>query len=312
MSECILNLLPVTEEEQFEFINITPSSTHIFSTRSTVTPEQLASATIILGAPQPKHIHIAPNLRWFHTMWAGVDEYFSDGQFPKNISLSNSTGTNAQSVAEHMLTTLLSLCRKFPQAKDNQKNHLWKDVGNMKTPSNSTVLIIGAGNVGQKFGAFCQSMGAHTIGLRRSAGVPLHGLHELHTIAELDKFLPSADVVALCLPHAPETVNLIDSRRFSLMKQDAILINAGRGSVLDQDALIDSLERGQLWGAGIDVTDPEPLPASHRLWDTPNLLLTPHIAGGMRLEITRKNCIKLAQDNLHRYITGQPLINRVQ
>ena len=119
-------------------------------------------------------------------------------------------------------------------------------------------------------------------------------------------------MVALVLPHNPQTIGLMDGRRLGLMKEDAILISSGRGSVLDQDALARVMGEGKLWGAALDVTTPEPLPADSPLWDIPNLLLTPHVAGGMRLEITRKNCIKMAQDNLRRYLAGEPLVNRVR
>ena len=126
-----------------------------------------------------------------------------------------------------------------------------------------------------------------------------------------DSLLPQADVVALTLPHSPQTVRLMDEGRIARMKDDAVLISAGRGTVLDQDALARAMTAGKLWGAALDVTDPEPLPEDHPLWDMPNLLLTPHVAGGMRLEITRRRCVEMAQENLRRYLAGEPLVNRV-
>ena len=118
-------------------------------------------------------------------------------------------------------------------------------------------------------------------------------------------------MVALTLPHTPATAGLMDLRRLEALKEDAILLSAGRGSVLDQDALIRVLEQGRLWGAALDVTVPEPLPPDHPLWNAPNLLLTPHLAGGMRLDVTRDNCVRMALENLRRYLAGQPLENRV-
>ena len=104
----------------------------------------------------------------------------------------------------------------------------------------------------------------------------------------------------------------MNEHRLGLMKEDAILISSGRGTVLDQDALVRTMQAGKLWGAGIDVTVPEPLPADHPMWDIPNLILTPHVAGGMRLEITRRTCIQMAQENLRRYLAGEKLNNRVR
>ena len=129
---------------------------------------------------------------------------------------------------------------------------------------------------------------------------------------ELDRLLPLADVVALVLPHSPQTAGLMGAGRIARMKDDAILLNAGRGSVLDQDALAQAMKGGKLWGAALDVTVPEPLPPDSPLWDVPNLLLTPHVAGGMRLEITRRRCVEMAQENLRRYLAGEALVNRVK
>ncbi len=104
----------------------------------------------------------------------------------------------------------------------------------------------------------------------------------------------------------------MDEGRIARMKDDAVLISAGRGTVLDQDALVKAMTAGKLWGAALDVTDPEPLPPDSPLWNVPNLLLTPHVAGGMRLEITRRKCVEMAQENLRRYLAGEQLENLVR
>ena len=129
---------------------------------------------------------------------------------------------------------------------------------------------------------------------------------------ELDGLLPQADVVALMLPHSPQTEGLMDARRLRLMKEDAILLSMGRGSVLDQEALAAVMGEGRLWGAALDVTVPEPLPQDSPLWTIPNLIITPHSAGGMRLEVTRANCVRQALANLNRWQAGKPLENLVR
>lgn len=311
MSHCILNLLPIQGGEASAFEAIAPEATHLYAKRSTVTAAQLAQATIVLGGPTPKDLSNVPNLQWFHTQWAGMDEYLGTVPFPKGCRISNSTGTNAQSVSEHMLAALLSLCRCIPQIRDYQNQQKWVNIGDCRTISGATVLVVGAGNIGRRFGKLCQSMGAHTLGLQRTPSAALEGFHSVHTMDELDALLPTADVVALCLPATPQTDNLMSAHRFSLMQEGSIFLNAGRGNSVDQTALLESLTSGHLWAASIDVTTPEPLPADHPLWRAPNLLLTPHCAGGMRLEVTRQNAIALAQENLRRYLSGAPLINEV-
>ena len=181
----------------------------------------------------------------------------------------------------------------------------------MRTLLDARVLVVGAGHVGATFAKLCQGMGAYTIGLKRTPS-PIEGFHEVRAMGELEDLLPTADVVALVLPHSPETVRLMNKERLALMKEDAMLISSGRGTVLDQEALAEHMRAGKLWGAALDVTEPEPLPEDSVLWDIPNLLITPHVAGGMRLEITRRACIQMAQDNLKKYLAGEKLNNLVR
>ena len=231
---------------------------------------------------------------------------------PEGVLFTSSSGSNSRSVAEHMLTGLLAVCRRLPLYMDSQRARLWKDEGPMKTILGGTVLVLGAGNVGSTFAGLCQGLGARTIGLKRTVTGPVEGFDQVRTMDELDSLLPQADVVALTLPHSPQTVRLMGEGRIARMKDDAVLISAGRGTVLDQDALVKAMTAGKLWGAALDVTDPEPLPPDSPLWNVPNLLLTPHVAGGMRLEITRRRCVEMAQENLRRYLAGEQLENLVR
>ena len=308
MSEVILNLLPLVEGEKEEFEAIAPDAEHIYTGRRKVTPEEIDRATVIFGWPRARDVANAKNLKWFQTMWAGSDEYLDF--MPEGATLTSSTGSNRRSVAEHMFACTLSLCRRLPAYRDSQRAHVWEDEGAMKTLLDATVLVVGAGNIGATYADMCRKLGAKTIGLKRTAS-PVEGFDEVYSVDMLDELIPQADVVALIMPHNPQSIGLMSEARINAMKDDAILISSGRGSVLDQDALVRAMQGGKLWGAALDVTEPEPLPADHPLWDIPNLLLTPHVAGGMRLEITRRACIQMAQDNLKRYLKGEKLKNLV-
>lgn len=308
MSEHILNMLPINEEEKAQFEAILPDAVWEYPRRSTVTPEQLSAATIILGPPDPKDLIHAKNLRWLQSLWMGVDDYMAPGVLPETVTITACVGAYRQTVSEHMLTTLLSLCRKLPQCRDNQLQHKWVDVKQMRSIRGATVLVVGAGVIGSDFARLCKALGAHTVGLKRTITGPIDGFDELDTMEHLDHWLPKADVVALIVPHAAETVHLMDARRIALMKPDAILISDGRGSVLDQQALAEAMQAGHLWGAALDVTVPEPLPADSPLWDIPNLLLTPHIAGGIRMEVSRKSAVTICMENFRRYVNGEPLM----
>jgi phosphoglycerate dehydrogenase-like enzyme len=132
---------------------------------------------------------------------------------------------------------------------------------------------------------------------------------EVHAVSELESLLPRAQVVILILPATPESHKLIGARQLALMPQGALLVNAARGPIVDTDALVDALNAGRI-RAALDVTDPEPLPDGHPLWSCPNLLLTPHV-GGSSPEFA-PSALRIAADELRRYIAGEPLKNVVQ
>ena len=139
MSEYILNLLPLHEGEREEFEAIAPDAVHVYARRSTVTAEQLAAATIIFGWPQEESMKEAVSLKWFQSMWAGTEEY--NGCLPQRVIFTSSSGSNSRSVAEHMLTSLMAVCRRLPAYLDSQRAHVWKDEGPMKTILGGTVLV---------------------------------------------------------------------------------------------------------------------------------------------------------------------------
>lgn len=308
MSEHILNMFPLSPEERPLFEALMPDAVWEYPHRNTVTDEQLSKATIIMGWPKAEELYKAKNLHWLQALWMGVDEFVAPGILPDHVTVTACVGAYRQTVSEHMLTTLLSLCRKLPQYRDCQLQHQWKDLGKVRTIRGSTVLVVGAGVIGSEFAKLCKCMGAHTVGLKRTVTDPVDGFDELDTMDHLDDRLPQADVVALIVPHTPETVHLLDERRIALMKPDAILISDGRGTVLDQDALAAAMNAGHLWGAALDVTAPEPLPSDSPLWDIPNLLLTPHVAGGIRMEVSRKSAVDFALSNFKRYVNHEPLL----
>jgi phosphoglycerate dehydrogenase-like enzyme len=172
------------------------------------------------------------------------------------------------------------------------------------------VLVIGAGSIGTSFARLVKAMEARTIGVRRAPGNGDPAFDELHTLSELDMLLPQADVVALALPETPETIGLMDERRFGLMKEGSYLLNVDRGSVLDQKALLSALRSGRLAGAGVDVTSPEPLPPEHPLWKEKNMLITPHISGFYNLRETHDQGVEIACNNLRAFPEG-PYTSRI-
>ncbi len=250
-------------------------------------------------------------LKWLQSWSAGVDPYLVPGVFPQGAMLTTAVGGYGPEVAEHMLASLLAVMRRLPAYRDNQTAHRWEGCGVAKSLLGATVLLLGTGDLGGHLAAMVKALGARTVGLNRHPDRPADHFDELHPIGELDTWLPRADVVAMTLPHTPDTVHIMDARRLALLSPDAILVNAGRGSAVDGLALAEALRAGRLWGAALDVTEPEPLPPDHPLWDCPNLLLTPHKANGGPLDRTVRRVVALCLDNFRRFQTGEPLFSRM-
>ena len=138
-----------------------------------------------------------------------------------------------------------------------------------------------------------------------SAGEKPDYLDELYTTEELEKLLPRADFVALALPNTPETKGIMTEERLRMMKRTAFLINVGRGNAIDSEALNRVLRDGWLGGCAVDVTEPEPLPEDHPLWDAPRMIITPHIAGKFNLPETFERIIRIAGENLEKFLAGE-------
>lgn len=305
-----MNLLSLTPEERSAFEAAAPGYCQRFLPGGAgLTAEDCAQAAVILGNPPPALLRAACGLRWLQTKSAGVDAYQAPGVLPEGAVLTSASGAYGHSVSEHMLAMALALMKRLPAYRDQQSCALWRDLGPARTLDGARVLAVGAGDVGASFARLCKAMGACTVGVRRDPARSAAGIDFMCGMDELDRQLALADVVALALPQSAQTAGLFDRARLLRMREDAILLNAGRGSAVDCAALAELLEAGRLWGAGLDVTDPEPLPPEHPLWRCANALITPHAAGGNHLPDTERRVARIALDNLERYVRGEPLRN---
>ncbi|MFC5222688.1 D-2-hydroxyacid dehydrogenase [Bifidobacterium leontopitheci] len=319
MSKLIINCLPLTDDERRAFAEAAGDTPQEFVGEprqrgmmgwKAVVPDDLKSqATAVIGNIPPADCAQYPNLDWLQTWSAGVDPYLAPGVLPEDTHVTNATGAYGQTVSEHMFAMMWSLMKNLPTYARQQSEHRWHDLGPALTPDGATVLVIGTGDIGSHFATLCRSVGSHTVGVRRDPTKPAAGFDEIHGFDELDALLPQADVIALAVPASADTYHLIDGRRLTLLKSTAVLINAGRGTAVDLIALARALAEDQLHGAGLDVTEPEPLPADSPLWDEPHCLITPHVAGGNHLAVTERRIIDIALDNVRRYAAGEPLVN---
>lgn len=310
MRKRILVLFPLTESQKELLESAAPQEEFRFTTRLEATREEVQWANIIIGNPLLAQIQNSKNLEWLHLQSAGATEYL-DGALPQGTILTNSTGAYGVAISEHMLALLLQIYKKLPLYREAQRKEAWHDFGPVRSVYGSTVLILGLGDIGGEFARRIKALGGYTIGVRRSGRNKPEYLDELYQIDSLDFLLPRADVVAMSLPGTKETYRLMNRERLFQMKQDAVLLNVGRGSTVDTEALCDLLESGRLLGAGLDVTDPEPLPPGHRLWKMPGVFITPHISGGNHLAETMERVVRIGASNLRAYLAGLPLQNLI-
>lgn len=276
-----------------------------------VTQEDVDWAQVILGNVPAAMLHGSPALEWLQTNSAGVEPYIQPGVLAGDTLLTNATGAYGLAIAEHMLGMLLELFKKLELYRDAQKSGAWQSQGAVKAVYGSTVLVLGMGDIGGEFAARCKALGAKVIGVRRSPRPCPEYADEVHLLEDLDSLLPQADVVAITLPGTDATRGLMSRERLAKMKEGAVLLNVGRGFIVDTEALCDALERGHLSGAGVDVTDPEPLPPTHRLWNIPTAVVTPHISGFYHLRETHERIVGIFLENLRRFQAGEPLRNLV-
>jgi phosphoglycerate dehydrogenase-like enzyme len=273
-----------------------------------------AEALILYDAPPKEAQQIVDALsapgstvRWMHFLTAGREGFDAVG-LPKGIAVTTPAGCVAPTVAEHAMTLLLALVRRVPKMLEEQAKRHWsrQDVSAQATSVEGKVMaIVGYGQIGREIARRAQPFGITTVAVSRTQKSD-PWLNESHTLSELDQVLARADIVMLTIALTPETHHLFDRRRLAACKPGVVLINVARGGLVDQQALAAALVSGQVGAAGFDVVDPEPLPASDPLWGAPNLIISPHFAGGGS-EVSQMRLAESAAGNLKRLIQREPL-----
>ena len=308
----VLVTLPVTEEQK-EYLEETAGERAAFLWKSAaaVRDGELEQADAIIGNVPPERLTICRRLTWLQLSSAGADAYTGAGVLPAGTELTNASGAYGPAVSEHMLALTFAVIRRFGQYGRNQVRHVWKAMGDVISVEHSVTAVLGLGDIGGAYARKMKALGAYTIGVRRTEREKPEWLDEQYTLDALDKVLPRADIVAMALPGSPETFHLMDERRLGLMRKGSCLINVGRGNAVDTAALREALAAGRLAGAGLDVTDPEPLPADDPLWDFDNVVLTPHAAGWFFLPETLTRVVRISAGNLSAWLDGRPLTHRV-
>ena len=273
-----------------------------------------AEVVVLSGDLDARHT-ASPTLKWIHCDHAGLTKSARPEVFDKDLIVTGSAGRSAEALAEHVMMFALLLGSRYPDFYEAQQRHEWRrtpQMANLRALKGRTMGIIGMGNTGAALAVRASAFGMRVLGYRRRAAPPPPGVERVYSTDRgetIDSILAQADIVALVLPLSDATYHLIGARELALMKSSAILINLSRGGVIDQAALIEALKASKLAGAGLDVTTPEPLPPNDPLWDTPNVLITPHFTASLPDRTDRS--LQMIIENLRRYRAGEPMLNRI-
>jgi len=271
----------------------------------------IADADVFIGFCRPQVLSQLENLRWIHTYLVGVDRCLSDpGVRKMDFIMSNNQRVSGPSIAELAITMTLMLSRKLPYYQEQQDQQRWARNAELSTDlSGKTLLILGLGGIGTETARRASALGMRVIATRNSSREGPEFVDKVGLADEMYEFAGEADFVVNALPLTDKTNGLIDSRFFDALKPAAYYISVGRGKTTVTDDLVAALNDGTLAGAGLDVTDPEPLPSDHPLWVAKNVVITPHIAGRNFHSVQRT--LIIARENLRRYVQGEKLLSVV-
>lgn len=276
---------------------------------------QVENADAVIGTATQELLAAGSELRWVQVGSAGVERYLAIPELGSgHVLLTNGQKLASPEIAEHVMALTRALARGLGFAITAQNRMAWirseiGDIAPLVRLRNKTMLVVGLGGIGTEVARLAASAEMRVTGIRssRRSGPPF--VDRVGLTEDLATFAAEADVVVNCLPMTPDTADIFDEALFQVMKPTAFFINVGRGGTVDTDALIAALTNGEIAGAGLDVTDPEPLPKGHPLWKAPNLIITPHYAAWS--DIDRERRWLLYRENLRRFVAGEPLLSVV-
>jgi len=263
---------------------------------------------------------LAPNLRWLQFPGAGVDSLAKTGMLnaDSGVIVTTAAGIHAETISEYVFGSMLMFNWNWPQMVRLQNEHIWARSATWyhlggRELAGQTLGIIGLGHIGRRIAQLGHAFGMQVLGTRRSITTPgeqEQDIDQSFQPEQLNELLPRCDYIVISVPLTRTTEKLIGEAELRLMRKNTYLVNIARGRVIDEQALIRALREGWIGGAGLDVTEEEPLPSDSPLYSMPNVILTPHISGNSVHYETR--LAALFADNLKRYRTGQQLQNRYE
>jgi len=275
---------------------------------------EIADADAFIGSITPEQVRAGRKLKWVATRSAGVERvlHLSGGNDLRDsdIVLTNNQVVQGPEIADHAMAMLLALTRDLPKYLKRKENEEWQSRPlNVYELNTKTAVVIGVGGIGRQIAIRAWAHGMKVIGVDPEDMPFVPYMERVVKPDQLDDVIPLADVVFMAAPHTPASHKMVGSSQFEMMKRGSRFIAVSRGGTYDLNGLIKALDSRRLAGAGVDVTDPEPLPKGNALWKFDNVIITPHIAGRSDLDAARMT--GTIKENIVRFVDGKPLINVV-
>lgn len=300
------------ESEISELRKAAPSLEIVFPDKEKLMAE-IADADAIIGTVTREQVLAAKKLKWVQINSAGVENYLTIPELKNSkITLTNMKIVQGVEIADHAFALLLGLTRRIDKAMEFRGRENWPTLAVYGRPlelQGKTAVIVGVGGIGTQIAVRAKAFGMTVIGVDPKDVPYSPYLDRTVWPDRLESVLPEADVVFISAPHTAQTEKMFQAPQFAKMKKDSLFICVSRGKIYDAMALVDALKSKHLAGAGLDVTDPEPLPKGHPLWKMDRVILTPHIAG--RSDGEGPRYFEIYKDNLVRFSKGEPLRHTV-
>lgn len=268
------------------------------------------SFEVFLGFSVDAWIDKLPNLKWAQLASAGADRVLkSPAVMNRDVVLTNASGVHAIPISEHILSFMFAFARNLPRYMRSQVAGKWERLTEIKELEGTTVGLIGVGKIGERTAEKAKALNMKVLGIRRNPQRSSPFVDKMYGPESLDKVMAQSDWIVVAAAGTSETHGLIGEPELAAMKKSAVIINIARGAVIQEKALLRALQENRIAGAGLDVFEKEPLPESSPLWQMPNVIITPHVAGVTPYYVDR--LIDIFVENLKRYQAGDPLINVV-
>ena len=281
-----------------------------------IADQHIEDAEVIFGGVTPEQFPRAKSLKWIQTGGAGVERILArvPALIESDVILTNARGAGAPIIGEHAVALMLALGRQFLRFNQNFRDKCWDPKGALEVVEfigDKTVGIIGFGKSGRETGWRCKALGMRVLAIDAQPvdGDPI--VEDVWGLYRLPDLLKESDYVVITVPYTKNTHGMIGEEELKMMKKTARIIVVSRGGIVDQVALIKALREGTIAGAGLDTVRPEPMTPDDPLFEAPNLIITPHIAGNAEQELLDRRSFVIFAENLRRYQKNYPLLNVV-